>query len=91
LLAGTGCNFGFFAYRQPGYANVERQSQTQEVIPDSIQDFRQQNAVSITSLETGVISNTVILDNETIAAVIAVENAALTSPQYLSELPIISR
>ena len=32
-----------------------------------------------------------LLDNNTLAAIIAAENAALTLPQYLVDLPVLSR
>ena len=35
--------------------------------------------------------NRVALDNTTLAAVLAAENAALTSPQHLVDIPFISR
>ena len=37
------------------------------------------------------ISNQAVLDNNTLAAMIAAENAALTAPQYFIDLPLIIR
>ena len=35
------------------------------------------------------VPNLMVLDNNTLAAMFAAENSALTSPQYLSDLPLI--
>lgn len=80
-----------FSYRQPGLANGEQNGQTQTVIADNMPDLQEQNNSSTPATGPEVSENPVILDNETIAAVLAAENAALTPPQYLTTLPIATR
>jgi len=78
-----------FMHSQPGHADAVSQPQ-----PSLVADMpaeQQQKPGSVALLETGVLSDTVIMSNEMIAAVIASENAALTPAQYLTGLPIVTR
>lgn len=77
------------SYHGPIQVNAEQQSQT--VSGSSVQDFGQPIADTSVLTGTEITSSVVILDNETIAAVIAAENVALTPPQYLTTLPIATR
>jgi hypothetical protein len=79
------------AYRQPSQASVEPQTQPQTVQVVSASGLSQENTAPIPSLETDPITNSVTLDNNTLAAMIAAENAALTPPQYMTGLPVITR
>jgi hypothetical protein len=78
-------------YHQPRQVNAEQQSHMQTVFNSNGQIIGQPIADTLVLTGTETISNTVILANETIAAVIAVENAALTPPQYLTSLPVMTR
>jgi hypothetical protein len=82
--------FAIFSYRQPGRANAEQNTQAQAVFVDNIRDLKDQSNSSVPITSTDVTNNTIILANETIAAVIAAENAALTPPQYLTSLPVVT-
>jgi hypothetical protein len=79
------------AHNHPIQANAETQYSQQVILnatSEGIVDPSQANAVADT---TQVISNSVTVDDITLAAMLAAENAALTSPQYLTVLPIITR
>jgi hypothetical protein len=80
-----------FTYRQSGQANAGLQSQPKAALSDNTWDTQAQSISSMPISGTEVIGNSIILDNETVAAVIAAENAALTPPQYLTSLPVITR
>jgi hypothetical protein len=75
-----------FTYHQPSQANAV----TQSTVSGEVNSGPQKESGPGSLIETEVLSGTVILSNEMIAAVIAAENAALTPPQYLTDLPIIS-
>ena len=71
-------------------ANAEHQAIEQGAPMESSQAGSQQN--SITAQAAGENSSPAApLDNITLAAMIAAENAALTLPQYLTDLPIVTR
>jgi hypothetical protein len=71
-------------------ANTEQQEIEQRTPMESAQAGSQQN--DLTPQAAGENSSpTAPLDNITLAAVIAAENAALTLPQYLTDLPIVNR
>ncbi len=76
---------------QPDQAIAASQVQLQAVITGIAPEYRQEYQAPITSIETEVIRNSVTLDINTLAAMIAAENAALTLPQYMTDLPIITR
>lgn len=70
----------------PFHAKPAAQASSQErlaVAPLSLSDMGAENF----QLATGAG----LLDNNTLAAMIAAENATLTPPQYFVELPLISR
>jgi hypothetical protein len=90
-LLGLAVILGIFTYSQPKTAIAEQKLQPQEEITGSLQDNQQQITVTAPLTNTEIISASSIEENETIAAIIAVENAALTPPDYLQSLPIISR
>jgi len=81
----------FFSYHEPWHVNAEQQMQSIAVTESSNLDYGQPIAETTTITGTEVTSNAVILANETIAAVIAAENAALTPPQFMTGLPVIAR
>ncbi|MGE5123841.1 MAG: hypothetical protein ACM3H7_04940 [Acidobacteriaceae bacterium] len=76
-----------FAFHQPGQANAV----TRSTINGDAHSGLQQEVGSGTLIETEVLSDTVVLSNEMIAGVIAAENAALTPPEYLIDLPLVTR
>ena len=76
---------------QPIQASAGTQSSTQWLVNASSQDPDWQPQASGTVDVTQVITSSVPLDDITLAAMMAAENAALTSPQYLTGLPIIRR
>jgi hypothetical protein len=80
-----------FSYHEPWHVNAEQQVQSTAVTENSNQDFGQPIAETTTISGTEAAGDAVILDNETIAAVIAAENAALTPPQFMTGLPVIAR
>jgi hypothetical protein len=77
------------ASRQPSQVNAE--SQPQVIYTEGSLDLQAQYQAPLPSDVTDVASNSVTLDDNTIAALIAAETAALTSPQIVTSLPIISR
>jgi hypothetical protein len=79
-----------FTYRQPRQANAEPLAQPQELSASSTQEIQQQTVGTATLTETEQSDSSIILANETIAAVIAAENAVLTPPLYMADLPVIT-
>ena len=88
LLAVVLAIFSFYGSLQ---ASAEPELQSLETLNSSNQDFGQPIADTPVLTETESTSNSVILANETIAAVIAAENAAIFLPHYLTNLPMITR
>lgn len=80
-----------FSYHEPWHVNAEQQLQNTAATESSNLDDGQPIAETTTFTGTEVTNNAVILANETIAAVIAAENAALTPPQYMTGLPVVTR
>lgn len=80
-----------FSYHEPWQANAEPEFQRQEVLGNNNQNFGQPIGDTPILSGTEEVSNAVILANETIAAVIAAENSALTPPQYWTSLPVMRR
>jgi len=78
-----------FSYHQPGQANTGTQLQTMASAERSA--GQPQDAKSDPVFDSEIFGDTFILSNETIAGVIAAENAALTPPQYMTDLPIVAR
>ena len=72
-------------------AKTENQvtAQRSPMVGTKIQTGQDFATVEITS--TIQVPGAVSLDNNQLAAMIAAENAALTPPQYLTDLPIIAR
>jgi len=71
-------------------ANAENQAIEQRTSMESSLDGLQQNSSSAQVIGENS-SPAAPLDNNTLAAIIAAENAALTLPQYLTDLPIVTR
>jgi hypothetical protein len=80
-----------FNYRQPRQVLAEQASHTQTALVNNPLSYELEMAGTTVITETKVASNTVVLDNETIAAMIAAENTALTPPQYMTSLPFLAR
>lgn len=87
----VGVCLAIVAYRQPNLASARSQTQSYLALTDSGQEPQGHYQIAVQLVGTDVISNSVTLDNNSLAAMIAVENAALTSPQYLTGLPIITK
>jgi biopolymer transport protein ExbD len=79
------------AYLRPSTASAQLPTQSQAASSQDSPGLSMQDQPVALALDTDVITGTVILDNETLAAVIAAENAALTQPQYVITLPVIIR
>ncbi|HSB65421.1 MAG TPA: hypothetical protein VLD65_02525 [Anaerolineales bacterium] len=75
---------------QPTQAHAETQSSPQVILAESSQAFTDQPQVSGMDDVTQAITTSIPLDDITLAALMAAENAALTPPLYLTGLPIIS-
>lgn len=72
-------------------AKPAAQASPQTILIESSQDLSAQFQLNGAAEVTQAITNSVTLDNNMLAALMAAENAALTSPQYLNDLPIITR
>jgi len=72
-------------------ANIDPQLTPQTILTGSAQDLSAQLRTSGTADVNQTITNSITLDDNTLAAMIAAENAALTAPQYMSDLPIINK
>jgi hypothetical protein len=75
----------------PIQANTEPHPSTQAIPTESSQELSAQSQASGMADVTQAITNSVTLDDNTLAALMAAENAALTAPQFLTGLPIITR
>lgn len=75
----------------PNQAGAGTQSFQQAIMaasPQSLAELSQAGQVDDT---TQVITGSVQLDDNTLAALMAAENAALTPPQFMTGLPIVTR
>ena len=72
-------------------AKSAAQSPPQTILVESSQDLSAQLQLNGAAEVTQAITNSVTLDNNTLAALMAAENAALTASQYLFDLPIIAK
>lgn len=79
------------AYHQPARAGDAYQASA--AVPSAVDSAALMDIQSATSrvASTNPFLEQPLLDNNTLAEIIAAENAALTLPQYLVDLPIISR
>ncbi len=75
----------------PIQANTESHPSPQVLLTGSSQDISAQPQASGMADITQAITSSVTLDDNTLAALMSAENAALTAPQFLTGLPIITR
>jgi hypothetical protein len=75
----------------PTKANAELQTPASNTQPVSTQALHSQDTLVEPLAGSNPLTDGVTIDNNTLAAIIAAQNAALTPPQYMIGLPIIQR